>query len=445
MATPTSRRQAILILTLLPLLFWIRTAYASDYTVVYAGRLMAVPGQAVASNQTIVIKDGVVDRVVTGKLNRAEVGASGEDTYTVHDLSDMFVMPGLIDGHVHLTGELGPRQKLFYVERSNPDVAIVAAGYARKTLMAGFTTVRDVGAGGGDAIFALRDGIARGDVVGPRVFASGYTISPTGGHGQRHGYRADIMHLLDTSGVCDGPAACRQAVRSQVRRTADHIKLVATGGVLSETAAGTGQQFFADELKAIMETAHSLGRKVTAHAHGADGIKAALRAGVDSIEHGTFADDETFALFKEKGAYLVPTALAGVTVGEIADRPNSFFPPSIRAKAKVVGPGIIEMVRRAHAAGVPIAFGTDTGVSMHGQNAREFELLVDAGMTPTEAIAAATIHTSRNMGLDDRLGTIEPGKLGDLVAVTGDPLADISELRDIDFVMKEGIAYKDES
>ncbi|MEM9899255.1 MAG: amidohydrolase family protein, partial [Pseudomonadota bacterium] len=190
MATPTSRRQVILILTLLPLIFWIRTASASDYTVVYAGRLMAVPGQPIASNQTIVIKDGVVDRVVTGKLNRAEVGASGEDTYTVHDLSDMFVMPGLIDGHVHLTGELGPRQKLFYVERSNPDVAIVAAGYARKTLMAGFTTVRDVGAGGGDAIFALRDGIARGDVVGPRVFASGYTISPTGGHGQRHGYRA---------------------------------------------------------------------------------------------------------------------------------------------------------------------------------------------------------------------------------------------------------------
>ncbi|MEO1013964.1 MAG: amidohydrolase family protein [Pseudomonadota bacterium] len=418
------------------------SALADDLTIVYAGTLLAQPGEQPLENQTIIIRNGLFDRVAAGQLTVAEAGAGAEDDVTVYDLSDMFVMPGLIDGHVHLTGELGPKQKLAHVERSDPDVAMVAAGHAKKTLMAGFTTVRDVGAAGGDAIFALRDGVARGDVVGPRIFASGSTISPTGGHGQRHGYRADVMHALHSSGVCDGADACRKAVRRQVRRTADHIKLVATGGVLSETAAGTGQQFFEDELGAIMETAHSLGRKVTAHAHGASGINAALRAGVDSIEHGTFANDESFALFKEKGAYLVPTILAGVTVAEIADNPNSFFPKPIQEKAKRVGPQIIDMVRRAHAAGVPIAFGTDTGVSKHGENAREFVLLVEAGLTPMEAIAAATVKIADNMDKSDVLGTVEPGKYGDLVAVYGDPLSDISELLDVDFVMKEGVAYK---
>ena len=417
-------------------------AAAAQYAVVHAGRLLADPDAAPLQNQTVVIKDGRIERIAAGFLATDAVGAAAGDAVEIHDLSDMFVLPGLIDGHVHLTGELGPRQKLDRLELSDPDVAMVAARHARRTLMAGFTTVRDVGAGGGDAIFALRDAVARGDVPGPRIFASGHTISPTGGHGQTHGLREEILHVIDSDGVCDGADACRQAVRRQVRRTADHIKLVSTGGVLSETAAGTGQQFFDDELQAIVDTAHALGRKVTAHAHGADGVNAALRAGVDSIEHGTFSDDESFTLFKTRDAYLVPTILAGVTVAEIAAAEDSFFPPSIRDKAQVVGPGIIEMVRRAHAAGVKIAFGTDTGVSRHGDNAREFVLLVEAGLTPAEAIRAATLSIADNMGMSDRLGSIAPGKHGDLVAVAGDPLQDIAELLDVDFVMKDGVAYK---
>ena len=417
-------------------------AAAADIAIVHAGKLLAVPGNAVTTEQSIIIRDGTIAAIMPGFVDASAAGASPDDTVKTHDLSSMFVLPGLIDSHVHLTSELGPKQKLARLENSDVDVGFIAAGYARKTLDAGFTTVRDVGASGGDAIFALRDAVARGDVAGPRIYASGYTISPTGGHGQQHGLREDILHVIDTTGVCDGADACRKAVRTQIRRSADHIKLVSTGGVLSETAAGTGQQFFEDELKAIMDTAHALGRKVTAHAHNAGGVNAALRAGVNSIEHGTFSDNETFRLFKRNNAYLVPTILAGVTVAEIADDPESFFPPSIREKAKQVGPQILDMTRRAHAAGVNIAFGTDSGVSAHGDNAREFSLLVEAGMTPMQAIRAATVVGSEHLGKSDLIGSITVGKAGDLIAVDGDPLADVAELESVDFVMKGGVAYK---
>ncbi|NNL90568.1 MAG: amidohydrolase family protein, partial [Marinicaulis sp.] len=341
-------------------------ASAADISIIHAGRLLATPGGAVTAEQSIVVRDGEIAAIAPGYIDASAVDAGADDQVSLIDLKDSFVLPGLIDSHVHITSELGPRGKLSVVENSDADTAIIGARYAKRTLMAGFTTVRDVGARGDDAVFALRDGIERGDVVGPRLFASGHTISPTGGHGQRHGYRNDIFDVIKSSGVCNGVGDCRRAVREQVRRTADHIKLVSTGGVLSETAAGTGQQFFDDELEAIMDTAHAMGRKVTAHAHGADGINAALRAGVDSIEHGTFADNESFRLFKRNDAYLVPTVLAGVTVAEIASDPDSFFAPAVRDKAKLVGPQILEMTRRAHAAGVKIAFGTDTGVSKHG-------------------------------------------------------------------------------
>ncbi len=419
------------------------TTSAADYSVVHAGRLLAVPGGAVTENQTIIIKDGRVDRIVNGFVGVDGVGAGAEDTVDVHDLSAMFVMPGLIDGHVHITSENNPRARLQRVEMSEADQAMMGAGYAKKTLMAGFTTVRDVGAGSSDAIFALRDGIARGDVVGPRIFASGATISVTGGHGDgTQGYNDDIAVILHSKGVCDGVAECRKAVREQVRRGADHIKLTATAGVLSNTAAGLEQQFFDDELNAIMDSAHAMGRKVTAHAHGVNGINAALRAGVDSIEHGTYLDNESIRLFKRNNAYLVPTILAGVTVAEWAADPQSFLLPPQRAKAAEVGPKMLDMARRAHEGGVKIAFGTDTGVSKHGDNAREFALLVEAGLTPMEAISSATVAGADNLGKSDALGSITPGKYGDLVAVQGDPLTDITELEDIDFVMKEGVAYK---
>ncbi len=256
------------------------------------------------------------------------------------------------------------------------------------------------------------------------------------------GFRDDIAGVLSPAGVCNGVSDCRRAVRDQVRRGADHIKLTATAGVLSNTAAGLEQQFFADELEAIMEAAHSMNRRVTAHAHGVRGINAALRAGVDAIEHGTYLDDESIRLFKQTGAYLVPTLLAGATVVAWAEDPDSFLLPPQRAKALEVGPNMLDMARRAHRNGVKIAFGTDSGVSIHGENAQEFLLLIEAGLTPTEAIRSATVTGAANLGQSDKLGTIEPGKYGDLVAVDGDPTTDVAELLDIGFVMKGGVAYK---
>ncbi len=419
-------------------------AAAADIAIVHAGRLLAVPGETVAAEQSIIIRDGKIDAVLSGYVAADAIGADkADDTVITHDLKNMFVLPGLIDGHVHITSENNPKGRLQRVEMSEGDLAIAGAGFARKTLMAGFTTVRDVGAGSSDAIFALRDGIHRGAVVGPRIFASGSTISVTGGHGDgTQGYRDDIAEILHSPGVCDGVAECRHAVREQVRRGADHIKLTATAGVLSNTAAGLEQQFFEDELSAIIDTAHAMARKATAHAHGVNGINAALRAGVDSIEHGTYLNNESIRLFKRTGAYLVPTLLAGATVVEWAEDPDSFLLPPQRAKALQVGPVMHEMGRRAHEGGVKIAFGTDSGVSRHGDNAREFQLLVDAGMTPMEAIRTATVNGADNLGKSGVLGTIEPGKYGDLIAVDGDPLADVTELEDVDFVMKEGVVYK---
>jgi len=418
-------------------------AFAADVAIIHAGRLLAVPGAPAVSAQTIVIRDGRIAAVIPGYAEGAAAGVAKADDVRTYDLKDYFVLPGLIDGHVHLTGENNPQQRLQQVEMSDADEAIAGAGFARKTLMAGFTTVRDVGAGPGDAIFALRDGIRKGDVIGPRIYASGATISVTGGHGDgTQGYRDDIAHVLHSPAVCDGPADCRRAVREQVRRGADHIKLTATGGVLSNTAAGLEQQFFPDELAAIVESSHAMGRKATAHAHGLNGVNAALRAGVDSIEHGTYLDDESIRLFKKTGAFLVPTLLAGATVAAWADDPNSFLLPPQRAKAREAGPRMLDMARRAHRGGVKIAFGTDSGVSKHGENAREFALLVEAGMSPMEAIKAATVHGAANLGRSAELGSLEPGKWGDLIAVRGDPTLDIGELMDVDFVMKEGVAYK---
>jgi len=418
-------------------------ALAADIAIIHAGKLIAVPGAPVLPAQTIVIRDGRIAAVLPGYVDGAAAGVAKIDDVATYDLKEYFVLPGLIDAHVHLTSENNPQQRLQAVEMSDADDAIAGAGFARTTLEAGFTTVRDVGAGPGDAIFALRDGVRRGDIAGPRIFASGATISVTGGHGDgTQGYRDDVAHLLHSPAVCDGPADCRRAVREQVRRGADHIKLTATGGVLSNTAAGLEQQFLPDELAAIVDSAHLMGRKVTAHAHGLNGVNAALNAGVDSIEHGTYLDDESVRLFKKTGAYLVPTLLAGATVSAWADDPGSFLLPPQRAKAREAGPRMLDMARRAHRGGVKIAFGTDSGVSRHGDNAKEFLLLVDAGLTPTQAMRSATIDAAAHLGQSANLGTIEQGKFGDIIAVRGDPTADIAELLDIDFVMKEGVAFK---
>lgn len=417
--------------------------WAAPVTVIHAGRLIAVPGEGVLSEQTIIVRGQRIADIQRGYLPVDAIPVAPEDTVRLVDLSGMTVLPGLIDGHVHLTSERNPAQRLQTVQMSDADRAMYAAKHAHTTLMAGFTTVRDVGARGGDAIFALRDAIAAGWIVGPRIFASGQTISVTGGHGDgTHGYRQDIAKVLHSSAICDGPDDCRRAVREQIRKGADHIKLTATGGVLSNTATGTEQQFFDDELQAIMDTAHSMGRRVTAHAHGKGGIDAAIRAGVDAIEHGTYLDNASMRLFRQRDAFLVPTILAGVTVAEWAADPNTFLTPPQAAKAREVGPRMLAMARRAHQGGVKIAFGTDSGVSVHGENAREFGLLVEAGLTPMEAIVTATVNGAANLGKSADLGTIEVGKLADLVAVDEDPLADIAALLDIDFVMKDGVVHK---
>jgi imidazolonepropionase-like amidohydrolase len=318
---------------------------------------------------------------------------------------------------------------------------MVGARYARKTLEAGFTTVADLGADD-EAIFALRDAAARGDIPSPRIIASGQPISVHGGHGDVNGFRGDVMHVLRPSSVCSGPEDCRRAVREQVWRGADIIKITATGGVLSNTAAGLNQQFLEDELKSIVEAAHRMGRKVTAHAHGGDGVNAFLKAGGDAIEHGTYLDAESIRLFKQRGAYLVPTLMAGDYVARIANSPQNFFTPAQTAKAREAGPKMLDMARRAHQGGVKIAYGTDSGVSAHGDNAGEFALLVRAGMTPLQAIQAATVNAADHFRLSNEIGSIAPGKAADLIAVRGDPLRDVTVLQNVGFVMKDGRVYK---
>jgi imidazolonepropionase-like amidohydrolase len=401
---------------------------------VQAGRLLADPATGkVETAKTLVLENGKVARIVDGYV--AEPGGK------VVDLKDSFVLPGLIDSHVHLTGQQGPTSRLDNVTQSAADEAMVGAGYARKTLMAGFTTVADLGATN-QAIFALRDGIKRGDVPGPRIIAAGSAVSVHGGHGDINGYSDEVMHVLRPTSVCSGSDDCRRAVREQVWLGADIIKITATGGVLSNTAAGLNQQFSDDELKAIVESAHRMGRKLTAHAHGVDGINSFLKAGGDSIEHGTYLDADSIALFKKNGAYLVPTLMAGDFVYRIASGPNNFLTPAQTAKALDAGPKMLAMARRAHEGGVKIAFGTDTGVSAHGDNAGEFALLVKAGLTPLEAIQAATVNAADHFSLSAEIGSLSPGKAADLIAVKGDPLKDVTELQRVTSVIRGGVVYK---
>ena len=409
-------------------------------TVIRCGWLLAVPGQSPMRHATVVVEDGVIREILprSAEPTRSVVGAE------VVDLSDRFVLPGLIDCHTHVTGQMSPDFALRAVQDSEADVAIQATVYAKRTLSAGFTTIRNLGSDG-DSAFALRDAINAGVVPGPRILCAGRAITPTGGHGDVHGYREGLLEIpTEYQGVADGPDSCRKAVRAQVKRGADVIKMTATGGVLSRIGAGVEQQFFPDELEAIIEAAHLLGKKVAAHAHGTNGINAALRAGIDSIEHGSYMDDESISLFLKTGAYYVPTLMAGEATMLAATNNPDYFVPEVRAKALAVGPEMIISFGKAHEAGVKIAFGTDSGVSPHGQNAREFELMVEGGMSPAEAIVTATVNAADLLGLSDQIGTIEVGKRADLIAVAGDPTRDVSTLRAVSFVMRDGRVFKNQ-
>lgn len=407
---------------------------AGPTAIIHAGRLLADPstGRVLREQSILIGADGLILGIEPGYVTRG--GAA------VIDQRNRFVLPGLIDSHVHLTSELSPNQFIEEVTLTASDAALRGAENARKTLMAGFTTVADLGAPN-DSIFALRRAIAEGRIPGPRIVASGAAVTPDGGHGDANGFAPDIVDVLRSTAACSGADSCRRATRRQVQAGADVIKITATGGVLSNTAAGVGQQLSDPELAAIVDSAHAMGRRVTAHAHSVEGVNAALRAGADSIEHGTYADAESFRLLRQNGRYLVPTMMAGWWVAQLADRGGTLSAAQAD-KARAVGPALVAMVRRARSAGVRIAFGTDTGVSPHGMNAREFQLLVEAGYTPLQTIQMATVNAADHLQLGSVTGRIGSGYAADIIAVDGDPTANAESLMSVAFVMARGVVQK---
>ncbi|MBB6095506.1 imidazolonepropionase-like amidohydrolase [Povalibacter uvarum] len=412
---------------------------SNSTVLVHAGQLLDRPGQPARGASTVLIRNGKVESVRDGFANAAEFPGA-----TVIDLRDKFVLPGLIDSHVHLDSDKAGQEGLLEaLTNSTAYYAYEAAVNARKTLDAGFTTVRNLGNADGVTL-ALRDAIAAGKMPGPRIIDSGSGISATSGHGDMTlGLNPEIAEHVHQENLCDGADACRRAVRMQIRRGVDVIKIMTTGGVNSRIGAGLGKQMFDDEAKALVETAHLYGKKVAVHAHGADGINIALRAGADSIEHGTLLDEESIKLFLKSGAYYVPTLSTVNGYLERIAKDEDAYPPEVREKIdwriSITG----KALEKAYPRGVKIAFGTDAGVSKHGRNADEFELLVKHGMPAAEAIKAATVNAADLLGLSKEVGSLEPGKRADLIAVAGDPLKDVTILKNVGFVMKDGQVFKE--
>jgi imidazolonepropionase-like amidohydrolase len=383
--------------------------------------------------RTIVTTDGRIGQVLPGRVS---VPGAREV-----DLSGHTCTPGWIDLHVHMGSQSGPRS---YEERfrlDDADFALRAVGYAEKTLQAGFTTVRDLG---GEVTLKLRDAINDGLVKGPRIYAAGKSIATTGGHADpTNGLNSELSFLLGTpgptEGVVNGTDDARQAVRQRYKDGSDLIKITATGGVMSYAKSGDAPQFTVDEVRAVVETARDYGYAVAAHAHGKEGMKRAIEGGVTSIEHGTYMDDEIFALMKKHGTWYVPTISAGRFVAEKAKVPG-YLPDIVRVKAERIGAQIQVTFARAYKAGVKIGFGTDMGVAPHGDNALEFGYMVEAGMPAAEALQAATFRAAQVLGVTD-IGQIEPGFRADIVAVPGNPLADITVTRKVALVMKDGVVY----
>ncbi len=404
-------------------------------TVIHAGRFIDGRSDAQQSEISIVIEDGKITKIEKGFMKLA----AGD---TLIDLKEFTVLPGLMDMHTHLMSQHSKDSynEKFFMEES--DYALRSTMYARATLMAGFTTVRDLGDNGINSV-SLRKAISEGWIMGPRIFTAGKSLATTGGHadptnGLKGNYRRDASPL---EGVVNGPDDARKAVRQRYKDGADLIKLTATGGVLSLAASGQNPQFTDEELQAIVQTARDYNMAVAVHAHGAEGMKRAVLAGVDSIEHGTYMTDEIIELMKERGTYWVPTNMAGEWVAKKSAEPG-YFPEIVRPKAAAIGPAIRQTFAKAYKAGVKIAFGTDSGVSPHGENAHEFELMVEGGMPPMKAIQSATLESARLLRIEDRLGTLEPAKTADVIAVKGNPLEDISAMRQVVFVMKDGEVFR---
>ena len=423
----THRHAAFLLVALL----FTSGAAVAEVTLVHAGQLLAVPGEDPVSEMTIIIED---DRI-TG-VQQGFVEAEGARHI---DLRDKFVLPGLMDMHVHLQGQLGPENDRDQLKMPDELMQMRSIFYAMNTLKAGFTTVRDVGSSSQE-MYALRDAIGNGWIDGPRIIAAG-GVGITGGHADISGVSPELMEIFTSPNVCDGPYDCRRAARNVIKYGADLVKITSTGGVMTERATGTGQQMEMDELREIVRAAERMGRKVASHAHHEDGIVAALEAGVASIEHGSYTGPRAIRLFKETGAYLVPTLLAGKTVATLAVEAD-FMAPTVKEKAIRVGNDMAGNFEKAHKAGVNIAYGTDSGISPHGNNAQEAVLMVAAGMSEMDVIVTATINAADLIDMSDSIGTLEPGKFADLIAVDNSPLENIEELLDVDFVMKGGKVYK---
>ena len=407
----------------------------SSATVIHAGLLINGESSVPSPEMSIVIEGSKIQSIETGYIT-----PDTEDEFI--DLSGYTVLPGLMDMHVHLSSEYSKNSYQERISLNAGDYAIRAVSNAEKTLMAGFTSVRNLGDRGGVSI-SLRNAIEKGIVVGPRIFSSGTTIASSGGHG-------DSTNSLNQSLTSDpGPAEgivnsvndASKAVRFRYKEGADLIKITATGGVLSNAKNSQNPQLTEEEISQIVNMAKDYGFKVAAHAHGSEGIKRADRAGVHSIEHGTLMDDEGMRLMREKGTYYVPTIIAGLWVAEKARDPD-FFPELVRPKAAEIGPLIKGTFGRAYQAGVKIAYGTDTGVSAHGNNATEFKHMVEAGMPPMKAIQSATVEAAKLLGEYDQLGSLVEGKVADIIAVNGNPVEDITILEEVDFVMKSGRVYK---
>lgn len=425
----------VVLLAQLALLFVINPVFSADY-LLHVGSYIDVEKLKVYKNQSVRVSGNKITAIEKGFIAKLE-------NESLIDLKDKTLMPGLMDMHVHISGEVN---KQSYTEKffmSDTDFALRSTVFAKKTLEAGFTTVRDLGDLAPGVVVSLRKAIEKGYVQGPRIYAAGKSIATTGGHADpTNGVRHDLMgDPGPMQGVINGPEDAMKAVRQRYKEGSDVIKLTVTGGVLSLAKNGSNPQFTQEELNAVVQAAKDYEFVVAVHAHGAEGMKRAVLAGVDSVEHGTYMNDEVMRLMKKKGTYYVPTITAGKYVAEKAAI-KGFYPDIVQPKAAAIGPKIQGTFAKAYKKGVKIAFGTDAAVFPHGLNAREFKYMNEAGMPAIETIQSATLNTAKLLKIEDKLGSIKVGKLADLVAVDGDPLKDLSLMENVSFVMKDGVIVK---